>query len=277
MKILSCGAGMQSTALCLMSCENAQNGVLYPLVSIYDAVIFCDLCAEPPWVYAQVDFLARACKESGIPFYKLTTDLYGSFMNNFGSGRVTSIPFWSIGQNGKKAIMRRHCTIDFKIIAVQKFVRYKLLGYRPRQRLRPEDRGAHELHIGFSAEEQQRVFDSYSPMFVNKFPLVEMGLTRQDNYSYCLERWGLDTKASACMFCPYHRNYFFDYMRANHPGQYDRLVAFDAKLEAEQPNTMIESRLFISRSRKRINELTAADCTDAETFFYRGRPVWNGF
>lgn len=52
MKILSCGAGQQSTALALMSCENAlSNKTKYPLVPIYDAVLFCDLGGEREWVY----------------------------------------------------------------------------------------------------------------------------------------------------------------------------------------------------------------------------------
>ncbi len=49
MKILSYGGGMQSTALALMSCENALKGTeLWPHVPIYDYVIFCDLGLEPP-------------------------------------------------------------------------------------------------------------------------------------------------------------------------------------------------------------------------------------
>ena len=55
MKILSCGAGMQSTALALMACEQAITGAsLYPDVPIYDATIFCDLGLEPVWVKQQV-------------------------------------------------------------------------------------------------------------------------------------------------------------------------------------------------------------------------------
>lgn len=55
MKILSCGAGMQSSALHLMGCENAlakKRGEppVWPLVPIYDISIFCDLGLEPPWV-----------------------------------------------------------------------------------------------------------------------------------------------------------------------------------------------------------------------------------
>lgn len=275
---MSCGAGMQSTALALMSCENVRFGYLkYPMIPIYDAIIFCDLRSEAPWVYRQVEFIAKVCRESNIPFYVVTTNLFGVFMEQFGKKHVSSIPFWSIGPDGKKAKMQRHCTIDYKIVKIQQFVRYHLLGYRWREKLREQDRGAHELHIGFSAEERQRIFDSYNPMFTNHFPLADMGLTRVDNYRYCLETWGLDTKASACTFCPFHRNYFFRHLKHHHPKQYADLVAFDQKLEDEQPNTPIRSQLFISRSRKRIASLTDEECNDAEYFDYRGHQIWNGF
>ena len=39
----------------------------------------------------------------------------------------------------------------------------------------------------------------------------------------------------------------------------------------------MDSDLFISRSRKRIADLTPEDCQDGEYFDYRGQQVWNGF
>ena len=73
MKILSFGAGMQSTALALMSCDNAIAQTLgrpvpFPKVPVYDAVIICDLGFEPPWVQAQADFVGQKCRSVGI-FY----------------------------------------------------------------------------------------------------------------------------------------------------------------------------------------------------------------
>ena len=130
MKILSCGAGMQSTALALMSCENKMKGIIHKEVPIYDAVIFCDLGLEPYWVNEQVDFIENACKKAGIPFHKIESNLYKDYMERFGEGHVSSVPFWSVDENGKKAKMRRHCTIDYKILLVEKFLRYNLLGYK---------------------------------------------------------------------------------------------------------------------------------------------------
>ena len=277
MNILSCGAGMQSTALALMACENANMGEVHPLVPVYDAIIFCDLGIEPPWVYSQVDFIRRACRDSGVNFYVIEKNLYDDYLNDFGKKRVSSIPFWSVGPDGSKAKMRRHCTIDYKILEIQKYVRYELLGYRKGQRSRAADIGAHEMHIGFSREEQRRVFDSRHPFFVTRFPLIDMDYERPDTYRYNLEIWGLDSKASACCFCPFHTNFFFHHLKKEHPECYKCAVVLDRILEKEQPNTKINSKLYISRSRKRIEELTPDECKDGEFFHYKDKLIWNGF
>lgn len=97
MKILSCGAGQQSTALALMSCENAMSEkIIYPLVPVYDAVLFCDLGGEREWVYKQVAFISECCQKAGIPFYILKNkNLKKDYMTNYGKARVCTIPFWS--------------------------------------------------------------------------------------------------------------------------------------------------------------------------------------
>ena len=276
-KILSCGAGMQSTALALMACENKEKGKIHPLVPVYDAIVFCDLGKEPPWVYDQVYFIQEACDDVGIPFYILNTHLYDDYLNNFGNKRVVSIPFWTINEDGKKGKMRRNCTLDYKINAIQKFVRWTLLGYKKGQWTKDEDLKAHEMHIGFSLEEERRCSDNPHKMFVNKFPLVEMGLERKDNYAYILDTWGLETKASACNICPFHRNYFFKHLKENYKGDYEDVVRMDELLETGQPNTKITSKLYISRSRKRIADLTDEECNDMETFKYGDQQIWNGF
>jgi hypothetical protein len=55
------------------------------------------------------------------------------------------------------------------------------------------------------------------------------------------------------------------------------VVAFDQVLEEQQPNTKIRSKLFISRSRKRIKNLLPEECNDQELFPYRDQMIWNGF
>lgn len=282
MKILSCGAGMQSSALHLMSCENALAKIrgeppVWPQVPIYDISIFCDLGFEPPWVKKQVEFLANAGHSCGVPLVILDSPLYTDFMENFGERRTISIPWWTIRDDGHKSKMPRNCTIDYKVELISKYVRWELLGYKKGQRLREEDKKAHEMHMGFSAEEARRCKENPNPMFVNKFPLVEMGLTWADNYAYIKDVWGLETRASACAFCPFHKNYFFKFLRENEPEQYAQVVGVDELLRDKKPKPPMDSDLFISRSRKRLMDLTDEDCNDAECFEYCGMQVWDGF
>lgn len=255
MKILSFGAGMQSTALALMSCENAfaktdGKELPYPLVPIYDIVIFCDLGLEPVWVRKQADFVRRACETAGIRYKELDAPLYQDLM------RVLERSVLSVSRGGrltkKDTNPNSHATgtLDYKVQVISKYVRWELLGYRKHQRLRDEDKKAHEMHLGFSFEEKKRCKESPNPMFVNKFPLVDMMLERKDNYAYIKDVWGLDTKASACCFCPFHRNYFFEHLKHNEPSTYGKLLAVDTLLEENTPKPPTESKLYISRSRK---------------------------
>lgn len=277
--ILSYGAGTPSTTLALMACQNAKYGPPgpYPLVPVYDAVIFCDLHSEPPWVYTQARFTAATCRQMGIPFYRLDADLYGDFTHNFGRARTAAIPFWTLSSDGKKGRMPRQCTYDYKIKVIERFVRYELLGYRPRERALPLDVHAHTLHMGIMWEERQRAKESQQTLFTNRYPLVAMGWTRADCYAYNRAVWGLETRASCCLFCPYHTNYFYRYIREHEPHCYARALRIDELVETHQARPPLKSQLFLSKSRKRLRELSEADCQDRQMFLYRQKPIWNGF
>lgn len=277
MKILSCGSGMQSTALALMAVENKLHENKWPLVPIYDAVIFCDLGNEPKWVYEQTLFIKEKCDEVGIPFFILESPLYKDYEEYFGNKRVSSIPFWVVNEDGKKSKMPRNCTLDYKVTLINNFVRWNLLGYKKGQRTKNEDLKAHEMHMGFSYEEKKRCKENPHKMFVNKYPLVDMKLERKDNYAYIKDVWGLETKASACNICPFHKNYFFKYIKENSKKDYDSVIKMDEILENKVKHTKIKGQVFITRSRKRIKDLKDIECDDAETFLYKDEEIWNGF
>lgn len=269
---------MQSTALALMSCENAMEEQLHwPLVPVYDYVIFCDLGLEPPWVSEQVTFVANACQKAGIRFVKLDSPLYQDFVQNFGERRTISIPWWTLGDNGKKAMMPRYCTIDYKVNKIARYFRYQILGYEKYARIKETDKKAHEMHMGFSLEEQRRCKENSNPLFVNRFPLVKMRYERADSYAYCMDVWNLDTKASSCSFCPFHTNSFYAYLRKNYPDHYQHVEEIDHLLRDKTPRPPMESELFMTKSRKRLDNLTPEDCMDGEFFDYCGQQIWNGF
>lgn len=282
LKILSYGAGTPSTTLSLMSCENArciQAGCppRWPQVPVYDAVLFCDLHAEPSWVFAQAAFVSAACIDVGIPYFTLDADLCSDFIRGFGHVRVSSIPAWTVSPDGKKGKMPRQCTCDYKIKVMERFIRYELLGYKPRQRAKWWDVHAHEMHMGIMADERRRAKPSRQTLFVNKYPLVEMGWTRADCFQYNKEIWGMETWASSCVFCPFHTHFFFSYIREHDPDGYALALQVDELMERSQAVPPLRSSLFVSKKFKRLRELKLDDCNDAQIFLYDGARVWNGF
>ena len=133
------------------------------------------------------------------------------------------------------------------------------------------------MHLGFSIEERRRCRTNPHKLFENRFPLAEMGMTRADSYRYILDVWGLETKASACAFCPFHRNYFYRYLGEHEPETYQKVLAVDYLLQNNTPRLPMDSELFISKSRKRLEELTADECQDRTGFLYQGKLIWDGF
>ena len=63
-KVLSFGAGVQSSTLLLMSCK----GILPKL----DAAIFADTGWEPQHVYKQLEDLSAIADKAGIPVHRVT-------------------------------------------------------------------------------------------------------------------------------------------------------------------------------------------------------------
>ena len=131
---------MQSTALALVSCEQAKGKILHPEVPRYDAIIFCDLGIET----------SPALDAAFFPF-------------------LIERP-------------KRHCRDP---------------------------------------------------------------ISTKDCYQYNLEEWGLDSKASACLICPYHKNYFFHYIQRNYPDDYASVVDFDEMLAKRQPGSGLRNRVFL--------------------------------
>ena len=62
-----------------------------------------------------------------------------------------------------------------------------------------------EMWVGISAEERdKRCKPSREPWITNRWPLRELGMSRQDCERWLLERYGRVVFKSACVACPFH-------------------------------------------------------------------------
>lgn len=207
LRVLSVGAGIQSTTLALM----AARGEIGPLP---DAMIFADPQAESAatmrhlgWLEGEVTRLTNgrmACHRVTAGSLTETIERRAK-----GEGRFVSAPFYT--SNG--GMGRRQCTREFKVEPQERKQR-ELLGYKPRQRIPP---GSCEVWIGFSTDEVIRAGAAFARWVVNRFPLLEERMSRHDCIRWLEKRDYPVPPKSACKFCPFRKKAEWRWLRDNDP------------------------------------------------------------
>lgn len=210
MKVLSLGAGVQSTALFLM----------YSFGVLSDPpghAIFADTRGEPAEVYSWLEKLKKV--EGGIP---ITAVSRGALLDESGK-----IPFFLKHPDGKKGMAWRQCTRDYKIDVVRKEIR-KMKGLRPRQHYKGE---AATVVLGISTDEAQRRKDSPVKWIRHEYPLLDIKkMSRKDCISY-VESTGVGTPPrSACVYCPYRTDAEWADMKKNDSEAFAVAVSVDKGL-----------------------------------------------
>lgn len=251
-RVLSLGAGVQSSALLLMSCK----GVLPKI----DHAIFADTQWEPKPVYNHLAFLEVEAKCHGIPVHRVTRgDLRadaihfrrtgGKASGDPGYKRWASMPLFVKNPDGSVGIINRQCTKEYKIEPIEKFLRQTLLGLAARQRA---PLLAVEHWFGISADEQYRVRTSPDKWQVFRYPLIAditspksdtlygRGYDRQDCLDW-LENNGYPAPPrSACIGCPFHSDTEWTRMKVNDPESWADAVAFDLEIRSADADLQAE-------------------------------------
>lgn len=264
MRVLSLGAGVQSTAMALM----AAHGELTPMP---DMAIFCDTGWEPQAVY---DHLRWLTSPNVLPFPvrivsagNLRDDVISK--NSARSGRFASVPWFlkNIKPNGawESGMGRRQCTAHYKLEPLAKAIR-EIGGYGSRDRV--PARFA-EVWVGISTDEAHRMKPARVQYMVNRWPLIEAGISR----TQCLEwiaRHGYPTPPkSSCIGCPFHSDAMWRDMRDNAPAEWADAVAVDAIIRDGGQGRGIRARQFMHRSLVPLAEAdlsTAAERGQADLF-----------
>jgi hypothetical protein len=241
MKVLSLGAGVQSTTMALMAAKGE-------LGEMPDCAIFADTGAEPKPTY---DYLRWLMSDNVLPFPvhivsagNIKDDLL-SGMNTTGQ-KFSSIPFFTL-YKGKTGMGRRQCTKEYKLMPIRRKVR-ELLGGNVR--------GASvEMWIGISTDEIIRMKPSMVKYITHRWPLVEKRMSRHDCLSW-LERndFPLPPK-SACTFCPYRSDQGWIKMKKNDPESFAEAVEVDSAIRTNGTTKRMKADLYLHRSLKPLNEI----------------------
>lgn len=230
LRVLSLGAGVQSTTVLLMSCR----GELPKL----DAAIFADTQWEPAAVYEHLAWLEEQAREAGIPVYRVTAgniraDALKSIVGGRKNGgeRWASLPFYTrMAESDREGMVRRQCTREYKLDPIRKKVR-ALLGTAPGRTVPPDT--LVEQWIGISADETRRMRLSPDWWVRFRYPLVfdcDPPMRRQDCLAWLARHYHDRTvPRSACIGCPFHSDAEWRALRENRVEWADA-VAFDAAI-----------------------------------------------
>ena len=177
LRILSLGAGVQSSTLALM--------IAHGELPMVDAAIFADTGAEPKGVYDWLDWL-----ESKLPFpvHRVNN---GSLLNDVLTRKdgFNPIPAYTDGGMG-----RRQCTHQYKL----RPLRWKMRELADGQPV--------ECLVGISLDEAHRMKPTGLKWCVNSWPLIEQNMTRQDCLNWMAAHGYSRPPRSACTFCMFKRD-----------------------------------------------------------------------
>lgn len=209
MRVLSLGAGVQSSTLLLMACA----GEL-----ALDAAIFADTGWEPAAVYEWLAFLRHKADQAAIPLYTVNNgDIRADALDP--THRFASMPLFVKNADGTHGMARRQCTSEYKLKPIRREL--KRLGA---SRKHPVD-----LLIGISLDEYTRMRASELLYLRNVYPLVERRLTRGDCLTWLDQHGYPQPQKSACIGCPFRRNANW---RELTPEEFADAVDFDRRIRA---------------------------------------------
>jgi hypothetical protein len=241
MKILSLGAGVQSTTMALM----ASNG---DLGDVPDCAIFADTGAEPKPTYEYLNWLTSP----GILSFPVYIVSNGNIRTNMLNGlnstgqRFASIPFYTL-HKGKAGMGRRQCTKEYKLQPIQRKAR-ELIGGKAKP-------NSIEMWIGISTDEIIRMKPSRVKYIVNRWPLIEKRMSRQDCLSW-LERNGYPLPPkSACTFCPFRNDVGWINMKEKDPESFADAVMVDNAIRQNGTTERMKADLYIHRSLKPLDQV----------------------
>jgi hypothetical protein len=183
--------------------------------------------------------------------------------------RFAAMPVFVFNERGGEGQVRRQCTHEYKIAAINRELR-RLLGKGPRDRIAPS---TVESLLGISLDEVQRMKSSREQWVTIRWPLIEKRMTRHDCVNW-LTRHGYPTPPkSACIGCPFHGNAYWREMRDQRPEEWEDAVAFDEQLRTMPPRLgergEITKNRFLHRRRiplRQVNLSTSADAGQQDMF-----------
>ncbi|SFU37851.1 MULTISPECIES: hypothetical protein [unclassified Methylobacterium] len=233
LRVLSLGAGVQSTTLALM----AAHGEIGPMP---DCAIFADTGDEPAAVYEHLHWLASG-NVLPFPVHIVSADKLSERLQ--AGEDLARIPC-HVGAGGMSG---RQCTRNYKLRPIRREVR-RLLDVGPRGYIAP---GAVEMRVGISTDEAIRMKPSGAAFLTNRHPLIERFISREDCKRWLATHGYPLPPQSRCIYCPFQSNAGWRGIQAV-PAEWSFVVDLDRWLREPAQVARFHGELFLHKSKRQL-------------------------
>lgn len=248
--VLSLGAGVQSSTLALM----ASHGLVTPMPTV---AVFADTQAEPPYVYEWLAWLQLHLKFPVVRVTKgdLKTDALRLRVNRTTKAKYPEriLPVF-YEAHGKRQLAQRRCTSRYKIEPIQKYTHQFI-------------KSGVVQWIGISTDEATRMKDAKLKYIRNRWPLIELGMSRNDCLNWMEQNGYPAPQKSSCIFCPFHDDRYWLFLKNSDPKSFAAAAAFDRDLrEVDASHDYANFPPYLHRSLKPLDEVIFKDQTQPNMF-----------
>lgn len=234
LRVISLGAGVQSTTMALM----AAHGEIGPMP---DCAIFADTGWEPGAVYEHLDRLEPLLP---FPVHRVSRGNIYSDLKQCANGHWADVPAFVLNADGSKGVVNRQCTKQYKIRPIRQKVRALL----DLERKPSPTRVVAEQWIGISTDEAMRVKPSTESWQEHRWPLIEQRMSRRDCLLWLKGHGYPEPPKSSCIGCPYHSD---EQWRALSRAEFAEAVEADRAIR----NSRRKGELYLHRSCLPLDEV----------------------
>ena len=250
--IISLGAGVQSSTMSLM----AAKGEITPMPA---CAIFADTQSEPQTVYDWLEYL------KGVLPFPVHIVTQGNLGNDFlaairgESNRCGQPPFFVRNPDNfdTGGMLWRECTTEYKLNPIRRKVRELSAGNPVVQ------------WIGISLDEAHRMKDSRVKYITNRYPLIDLRMSRGDCLEWMKRNGFRQPPKSACVFCPYASDYRWKSIKKNDPNSFALACDYDDAMRKTRTQKLaagIKGELFIHRSMTPLRDAVLSDDNQLDLF-----------
>ena len=248
-RVISLGAGHQSTAMLLM----ADAGEIGPRP---DIAIFADTGWEPQSIYKHLDWLESI---STIPIVRVSIGRHlgldtAAWIQHEGKAALSIPVFIRNRDTSTGMIQHRQCTARYKIEPIEQYCRKELFHLHKGQRMRKGE--SVEKWIGISTDEELwRKKESRDKWQVNRWPLIEQGMSRNDCKKWFADRYpGQVLPRSACAGCPFRSDAEWLDVKQNDPKDFAEAVRIDQSMRDMREERGFTGQPFLHKRVKPVDK-----------------------